>query len=119
MNNRELGKIGETAALEYIMGCGMKPLARNYRVGRLGEIDIIAKDGDTLCFIEVKARRGDRYGTPAEAVSYTKRNTIIRVAQIYIDRFGIHDVPLRFDVIEVYMEPDGGIESVEHIKGAF
>jgi putative endonuclease len=119
MNNRVLGKIGEAAAMEYIMSRGMKPLARNYRVSRLGEIDIIAKDGDTLCFIEVKARRGDRYGTPAEAVSYAKRNTITKVAQVYAVRNGVYDMPLRFDVIEVYMGPDCSIKSVEHIKDAF
>ena len=50
MNNRVLGKIGEAAAMEYIMSRGMKPLARNYRVSRLGEIDIIAKDGDTCVY---------------------------------------------------------------------
>jgi len=119
MNNRDLGKIGEDAAMKHILNLGMKPLAKNFRVGRLGEIDIIAKDGDTLCFIEVKARRGDRYGTPAEAVSYAKRNTITRIAQIYADRHGIYDTPLRFDVIEVYMNPDSSIKSVEHIRDAF
>ena len=119
MNNRVLGKIGEAAAMEYIMSRGMKPLARNYRVSRLGEIVIIAKDGDTLCFIEVKARRGDRYGTPAEAVSYAKRNTITKVAQVYAVRNGVYDMPLRFDVIEVSMGPECSIKSVEHIKDAF
>lgn len=119
MNNRELGRIGEDAAVRHIVSLGMKPLARNYRVGRMGEIDIIAKDGNTLCFIEVKARRGDRFGTPAEAVSQIKRNTIIKVAQAYTSRHGIYDMPLRFDVVEVYMGPGSEIQSVAHIKGAF
>lgn len=119
MNNRELGKIGEAAAMEYIMSRGMKPLARNYRVGRLGEIDIIAQDGDTLCFIEVKARTGDLYGTPAEAVSRAKRDTIIKVAQVYAASHGMHDMPLRFDVVEVYFGPGRAVKSVQHIKGAF
>lgn len=119
MNNRELGRIGENVAVRYIISRGIKPLARNYRVSRMGEIDIIAQDGDTLCFIEVKARRGDRYGTPAEAVSPIKRNTIIKVAQVYASRNEIHDMPLRFDVIEVYLEGDSSIKSVKHIKNAF
>jgi len=119
MNNRELGRIGEEAAVRHIVSRGMKPLARNFRFGRLGEIDIIAQDGNTLCFIEVKARRGDRYGTPAEAVSAVKRKTIMKVAQAYIIRHGIHDMPLRFDVMEIYMGPNGEIQSIEHIKGAF
>jgi Uncharacterised protein family UPF0102. len=119
MNNRELGRIGEAAALEYILSHRMKPLAKNYRVGRLGEIDIIAQDGDTLCFIEVKTRRGKGYGTPAEAVSRLKQNTMIKVAQMYAAKQDIRDVPMRFDVIEVYMGPDGAVKSVEHIRGAF
>ncbi|HOK42196.1 MAG TPA: YraN family protein [Thermoclostridium caenicola] len=119
MNNRELGRIGEEAAVRHILSQGMKLLARNYRFGRMGEIDIIAQDGDTLCFIEVKARRGDRYGTPAEAVLPGKRKTIIKVAQAYTARYGIHDMPLRFDVVEIYMAADGKIRSVEHIRGAF
>lgn len=111
--------MGEDAAVRHLVSQGMKILARNYRVGRLGEIDIIAQDGDTLCFIEVKARRGDRYGTPAEAVSPVKRHTIIKVAQVYAGRNGIYDRPLRFDVVEIYMGPDGEIRNVAHIKGAF
>ena len=79
MNNRELGRIGENVAVRHIISRGIKPLARNYRVSRMGEIDIIAQDGDTLCFIEVKARRGDRYGTPAEAVSPIKRKPSSRL----------------------------------------
>lgn len=119
MNYRELGRIGEEAAAKHITACGMKLLARNFRVGRMGEIDMIAQDGDTLCFIEVKARRGQRYGTPAEAVSAAKQHTIIKVAQVYAAHHEIDDMQLRFDVIEVYMGSNCEILWVEHIKNAF
>lgn len=119
MNNRELGKMGEDAAARNILGNGFRLLARNYRVGRMGEIDIIAREQDTLCFIEVKSRSGNRYGTPAEAVSATKQNTIVRLAQVYAQQNNCYDKPMRFDVIEVYMNPDHSIASISHIKNAF
>lgn len=119
MNNRELGNIGEDAAAGHIAGNGCRILFRNWRVSRMGEIDIIALEKDTLCFIEVKTRSGNRYGSPAEAVSAAKQKTIVRLAQVYAQQNNCYDKPMRFDVIEVYMNQDHGIASINHIKNAF
>jgi putative endonuclease len=119
MNRKELGRIGEDAAVRFAAGKGLRILARNWRFSRMGEVDIIAQEGDTLCFIEVKARSGNLYGSPAEAVSPAKRKTITSLARIYMQQNNVHDRPVRFDVIEVFLRSDHGISSISHIKNAF
>lgn len=119
MNNRAFGTLGEDRAQEYIVNHGYKILNRNYRVGRLGEIDIIGKDKDTLCFIEVKARSNDSYGTPAQAVSNQKQATIIKIAQIYMQNYKYYDVPVRFDIVELFMDRKGNVIDITLIKNAF
>jgi putative endonuclease len=119
MNNREYGTLGEEEASGYLAGRGYKILFRNFRVGRMGEIDIICKDGETLCFVEVKTRSNDHYGTPAQAVSVSKQSTITRLAQIYMQRFGIRDMPVRFDVVEIMMDRERKISAIRLIQNAF
>ncbi|MDR1778279.1 MAG: YraN family protein [Clostridiales Family XIII bacterium] len=103
--NKEVGAAGEEIAAEYLTRHGWEILFRNYRC-KLGEIDMIARKKNLLCFIEVKCRRGERYGRPCEAVTKDKRRHIRRVAQYCIVRddyrLGIDDdTDFRFDVIEV------------------
>ena len=83
LNNRELGKLGEYYADKYISQNGYSILERNYRT-KQGEIDIIAKDGNYLAFIEVKTRKSTKFGFPREAVDYYKQNKIRSIAQIYL-----------------------------------
>ena len=119
MNNRAFGAQGEREAASFLAKQGYTILCRNFRAGRMGEIDIIALDGEMLCFIEVKTRSGDRYGTPSEAVSARKQSTIRRIAQIYMQRSSISDKPVRFDVAELMMDHGGRIRDIGLIKNAF
>ena len=95
MNKRSVGSIYEQLAAEQLINMGYSVLACNYR-NRFGEIDIIAKDGDTICFCEVKYRRA------LEAVGYSKQKKIISVAMYYLMTHGLNEwTPCRFDVIAV------------------
>jgi putative endonuclease len=94
----------------------MKVLARNYRC-RSGEIDIVAEDGGTVVFVEVKERRGDSHGSAVEAVTPEKRRRIVRAARVYAARHGLSESPLRFDVLAIDWGPDG--PRVRHDAGAF
>lgn len=118
MNNRAYGALGEEAAAAYLDKQGYRILIRNFRVGRMGEIDIIGQDGDTLCFIEVKTRSGFGFGTPSQAVSSKKQATIKRIAQIYMQNHRYYDA-VRFDVVELIMDRSGSIKDIVLIQNAF
>lgn len=98
-----LGKFGEQAAIQYLWKNGYKVLYKNFRMGRYGEIDIIAEKEDVLTFIEVKARTSKRYGSPAESVTYAKQKKIRKVAEYYLMITGkMSCMPvIAFDVIEI------------------
>ena len=116
MTRARLGAAGEDAAAGYLTARGWIVLARNYRV-REGEIDLVARRGDVLAFVEVKTRRGHRFGIPAEAVTYRKQARIRMLARRYMQDAGVHADVLRFDVIEV--EPGGDDLMIRHIEAAF
>jgi len=125
VNRRAAGKIGEDAALKYLVERGYLILYRNFRFGRYGEVDLIAKDSDTVCFIEVKSRANDAFGTPAEAVGAVKRRSILAVAGHFMKISGLRENAMRFDVIEVYYDRTADrraprpIREIRHIKDAF
>lgn len=110
-----LGKEGEALALRFIKKKGFRVLEKNYRTV-FGEIDIIAKDGDTLVFIEVKTRKNKIFGHPYEAVNPAKREKIKKVALCFLKKLK-KELPARFDVLSISVEH--GYETVEHIKDAF
>ena len=99
-NNRETGSYYERMAGVYLTEKGYEILEYNYRC-KLGEIDIIARDGDYLVFCEVKYRADDRKGTPAEAVDYAKQRVISKSALYYKTVNGIDEIPCRFDVVSI------------------
>ncbi len=112
MNKRRSGNLGEDLATAYLRNRGYTILERNYaRSG--GEIDVIAREGSVLAFVEVKARTTVRYGTPAEAVNRTKRMRILRTAMRYISEHNLDDVAMRFDILELL--PD----EINLIRNAF
>ncbi|NLY19216.1 MAG: YraN family protein [Clostridiaceae bacterium] len=119
MNRVELGKLGERLALEYLQSKGYKTLTLNYRVSRLGEIDIIVSREDKICFIEVKTRTGNTFGTPAEAVTWKKQNTIRKIAQCFLKSHGATNNMVQFDVIEVIVTKNGCLKSINHLQEAF
>lgn len=110
LNNRAKGRDGEAIAEDYLTGRGYDILDKNYR-NRLGEIDIIALDGKTLVFIEVKTRTTHSYGLPADAVDARKQNRLGRVALSYLSDKKIVNRPCRFDVLSIC---GGRIELITH-----
>lgn len=99
-NNRKVGAVYEQAAGYYLEQQGYEILEYNYRC-RLGELDIIARDGDYLVFCEVKYRKGKEKGSPLEAVDMKKQRTIYRCAEYYLTEKHLNDIPCRFDVLGV------------------
>lgn len=115
--NQRVGKHGEWIAAEHLVDSGMRLVERNWRCP-LGEIDIIAWDGETLVFCEVKTRRGAGFGTPAEAVGRGKQERLRRLALTWLSASGIYAPDLRFDVVSV-LPQRRGLPRVEHIRAAF
>ena len=114
---QELGKSGEDVACEELRRRGYAILARRFRT-RVGELDIVARDGETLVFVEVKARASARCGTGADAVTWHKRRRITRMAEEFITRSRLTRVPCRFDVVAV-QKADRGQARVEVFPAAF
>jgi putative endonuclease len=112
----DLGKYGEQLALKKIKSLGYSEIARNYRCP-LGEVDLIAKDGDCLVFIEIKTRKGRAPGYAKEAVNARKRRQISKVALAYMKSRECCDVRARFDVIAVSVGQ--GTPQIEVVKNAF
>jgi putative endonuclease len=113
---KDIGVVGEEIAEKFLRRKGYKILARNYRI-KGGEIDIVAKDGKTMVFVEVKTRRGEGFGLPQESVTRDKMRRIAKAAKLYLLSTGLGEgVLCRFDVVAVNLE-DG--VSIEHIRDAF
>jgi putative endonuclease len=116
MTDLELGLKGEKQAEEFLKKQGYKIIERNFRLP-FGQIDIIAKEKNTLCFIEVKARRNISFGLPKEAVSSTKQKKILKVALAYLKQKGFLNKKVRFDVISILYDKDS--YKIELIRNAF
>lgn len=99
-NNRKIGSDYEAAVAYYLEQSGYEILERNYRC-KIGEIDLIARDGEYLVFCEVKFRTTRAKGNPMEAVNWKKQQTIIRCAQWYLMEQHLQEIPCRFDVVGV------------------
>jgi putative endonuclease len=110
------GEPGEELACRHLSARGLRILARNFRC-RLGEIDVVAQDGGTVVFVEVKERGGESHGSAAEAVTAAKRRKVVRAARQYAARHGLSESPTRFDVVAIDWGPDGPL--VRHFAGAF
>jgi len=107
MDKRQsLGISGETLACDELQRRGYAILERRYRT-RFGEIDIIARDGRTIVFVEVKARVTDDFGGAAAAITGWKERRIARMALDYVSRQRLHDHPCRFDVVAIDFAPAG------------
>ncbi len=116
-NRRQLGNAGEELAARALGARGMQIVARQFRC-QSGEIDLIARDGPTLVFVEVKTRRGNRYGTPAEAVTARKQHKLIASAETYMQMQALEDVDWRIDVVTVEMDTTGRLIRLDVIEHA-
>ena len=106
------GLAGEQQAIQYLLSRGWHIVAHRFRVGHT-EIDLIVRQGSLVAFVEVKARRGDAFGSPFEAVTGAKRRELVKAARVWVDRYGRPPDVYRFDCIAL---TDG---KLEHLADAF
>jgi len=105
LHTRGRGRVGEDAAVAWLRGQGFEVLERNVTT-HAGEIDLVAREGETLCFVEIKARGGGEYGPAVGAVGPGKQRRISRAAALYLAQHRL-EVPCRFDVLGLDAGPEG------------
>ena len=115
--SRSVGTWGEAQVANYLRKNRYRLVAHSHHC-RFGEIDLIAMDGKTLCFVEVKTRSNLSMGLPREYVNAAKQERIRKTALFYLSEKEL-DCPMRFDVAEVYQSGSGALERIEYIKNAF
>ena len=111
-----LGDRGENLAARHLRNKGYTIITRNFRCD-LGEIDIVARDGKTLVFVEVKTRQSDD-PSPETQVDAAKQHQLTRAARFYLTRYGVPPPPARFDVVAIVW-PAGQPPQIRHARGAF
>ncbi len=113
------GRAGEAAAESHLRSLGYRVLARNYRTGE-GEVDIVALDGETLVFVEVKARRTSvlKFGRPEESLTKTKQRRLVAAAQSYLAEQGPADADWRIDLVAIELDRAGRVARAEVFKSA-
>ena len=114
---QKLGRWGEQLAAQRLEAKGYVLLDRNWRCPR-GEIDLVARDGDVLVFVEVKTRRGRDYGTPEEALTGYKVKRLLELGQRYMLERDLEDVEWRVDLVAVELDRQGKLLRFEHIPNA-
>ena len=115
MQKNTFGTRGEIIAANYLKNKGYKIIERNYR-NKIGEIDLIALDGEILVFVEVKTRISKAFGDPLEAINLTKQEKIHRIATLYLMTKNKMEKPFRFDAISILGDSE---EDIRHIENAF
>jgi putative endonuclease len=113
-----LGQRGEVEAARYLRRLGYKIVARGSR-SPLGELDLVAVDGQTVVFVEVKTRESSSGGHPAEAVNADKQQRLTRLGLSFLKHHGLLDYPARFDVVAITWPADARRPTIEHIANAF
>jgi len=116
-SNQEIGQIGEDLAVNQLKMSGLTILERNWRYSK-AEIDIIAKEGEILVFVEVKTRSYEHYGQPEEFVSPDQEALIMDAAQRYMEEIG-HEWEIRFDIISIILKKAPVEPEIKHFKDAF
>jgi putative endonuclease len=115
---RIAGINGEEEAARFLTRSGFAILDKNVRT-RAGEIDLVAKEGKTLVFVEVKTRRGLEGDPPQAAVHTRKQNRLAKLAHGYLKLKRLRQTPCRFDVVSVIFNDEGGVKAIRHIPNAF
>lgn len=117
MSNRRTGRRGEILACQYLQSLGYSILGTNWRSPE-GEIDVVARDGEIIVFVEVKARTSSRFGLPEEAITQRKRRRLQQAGLAYLGAHDLLDHPWRIDVVALELERDGTPRRVEHYPDA-
>jgi putative endonuclease len=115
MKRDRLGRLGETIAAQALEDAGLRIVARNARFPE-GEIDLVATEGDTLVFVEVRTRRGDSFGSPEESLTARKQERLARAAQRYLEEQGQETVDWRIDLVAVELGADGRLRRLAHLR---
>lgn len=115
-HNQRLGELGERIAERWLTKKGWRILARRFKNGHR-DIDLVAQRESTIAFVEVKARKGDEFGDPVEAVHHRKQRELTRSAHVWIDRHGRDGESYQFDVVGVLLA--GNRVLVKHVPNAF
>ena len=115
---KSLGPFGEAWAKAYLEGLGYRIRETNFRCA-LGEIDLVAEEGEELVFVEVKTRRSAAFGYPEEQLSSSKKRRLGRLAQWYLTYCEKRERPARFDVVSILMTTEGKVSGVDLIRSAF
>ena len=115
--NKPLGDRGERLAAEHLERAGWTVLARNFRVGHR-EVDLVARRGEVVAFVEVKTRAGLGYGHPLEAITAAKRREIEHVARVWVQRHGCPGDVYRYDAVAVLILA-GSEPTIEHVEDAW
>ncbi len=118
-DSQAIGHWGEKHAGKDLKRRGMKVLGKRVRPGGRDEIDIVAREGDVLVFVEVKTRATETFGRPSDAVDRDKRRVLSRAAVRYLQRLRDPRVSFRFDVVEIVGRMDDGEPEIRHIQNAF
>ncbi|GAA3133202.1 putative endonuclease [Kribbella aluminosa] len=111
-----VGRYGEDLAARYLSGAGFTVLERNWRC-EFGEIDIVAREGNTLVVCEVKTRRGLNYGSPAESITYRKLARLRRLAGRWLQTHELRPAEIRIDIISILFD-NNTPPRVDHVRGA-
>lgn len=116
---KELGRIAEDHAARYLASRGYRIKDRNFRLPRGPEVDIIAEKQDVLVFVEVKSRSTADEFAPRNQVTPWKQRQITRAASAYLQHRERRERVMRFDIVEVYLTPEGRVQKIEALEGAF
>ncbi|MDD5092963.1 MAG: YraN family protein [Dehalococcoidia bacterium] len=116
-SRQRLGAFGEREARDYLLKRGYEILESNFRCP-IGEIDIVARDGDFLVFVEVRTRRGSEFGTPEESITQAKKGKLVHLAQYYIQQHAGLPASWRIDVVAIEVGRNGKISRIELIENA-
>lgn len=114
---QRLGRRAEELVAGYLSQRGWQVLQRNYRC-RWGEVDLVARDGDCLVFVEVRAKRGDAFGTPLESITAKKMARLRSTAETYLQENGLADRSWRIDVAALELTRQGGVRWIEVLENA-
>ena len=112
------GDVGEREAARFLRGKGYRILQRQMR-NRFGEIDLVALDGETIVFVEVKTRRGDAHGAPFEAVTAGKQQKLVLAGLAYLKRYRLLERRCRFDIVSIVWPAGVMVPKIQHYEQAF